>query len=51
METINRRGLLLLIFTPTFVLSVVYFVLGHFIKMPNLLLFCIIATFIMMPIE
>lgn len=51
MKTISRRGLLLLIFTPTFVLNVVYFVLGHFIKMPNLLLFCVIATFTMMPIE
>ena len=40
-----------MIFTPTFVLSVVYFVLGHFIKMPNLLLLCIIATFTIMPIE
>lgn len=51
MKTINRRELLLLIFIPTFVLNVVYFVLGHFVKMPNLLLFCILATFTMMPIE
>ncbi|MED9903646.1 MAG: CPBP family intramembrane glutamic endopeptidase [Lachnospiraceae bacterium] len=51
MKTINKTGLLLSVFAPTFVLSVVYFVLGHFIKMPNLLLFCLIATFTMVPIE
>lgn len=51
MKTINTTKLLILIFTPTFVLSVVYFVLGHFIQMPNLLLFCIIGTFTMVPIE
>ncbi len=51
MKTINKTGLLLSVFAPTFVLNVVYFVLGHFIKMPNLLLFCIIATFTMVPIE
>lgn len=51
MKTINTTKLLLLIFTPTFVLSVMYFVLAHFIKIPNLLLFCIIATFTMVPIE
>lgn len=51
MKTINTTKLLILIFTPTFVLSVVYFALGHFIEMPNLLLFCIIGTFTMAPIE
>lgn len=51
MKTINTTKLLLLIFTPTFVLSVMYFVLAQFIKIPNLLLFCIIATFTMVPIE
>lgn len=51
MKTINTTKLLILIFTPTFVLSVVYFALGHFIQMPNLLLFCIIGTFTMAPIE
>lgn len=51
MKTINTTKLLLLIFTSTFVLSVMYFVLAHFIKIPNLLLFCIIATFTMFPIE
>lgn len=51
MKTINTTKLLFLIFTPTFVLSVMYFVLAHFIKIPNLLLFCIIATFTMFPIE
>lgn len=51
MKTINKTELLLLIFTPTFVLSVVYFVLGNFIKIPNLLLFCIIGTFTIVPIE
>ena len=51
MKTISKTGLLLMIFMPTFVLCAVYFMLGHFIKMPNLLLFCIIATFTMVPIE
>lgn len=51
MKTISKIGLLLMIFMPTFVLCAVYFMLGHFIKMPNLLLFCIIATFTMVPIE
>ena len=51
MKTINKTELLLLIFTPTFVLSVLYFVLGYFTKIPNLLLFCIIGTFTMVPIE
>lgn len=51
MKTINKTELLISIFIPTLVLSVVYFVLGHFIKMPNILLFCIIGTFTMFPIE
>lgn len=51
MKTVKKTELLVSIFTPTLVLSVVYFVLGHFIKMPNLLLFCIIGTFTMFPIE
>lgn len=51
MKTINKTELLISIFIPTLVLSVVYFVLGHFIKIPNLLLFCIIGTFTMFPIE
>lgn len=51
MKTINKTELLISIFILTLVLSVVYFVLGHFIKIPNLLLFCIIGTFTMFPIE
>lgn len=51
MKTINKTELLISIFIPTLVLSVVYFVLGYFIKIPNLLLFCIIGTFTMFPIE
>lgn len=51
MKTINKTELLISIFIPTLVLSVVYFVLGHFIKIPNLLLFCIIGTFTIFPIE
>lgn len=51
MKTINRTQLLISVFVPALVLSVTYFVLGHFVKIPNLLLFCIIGTFTMFPIE
>lgn len=51
MKTINQKKLLLLVLLPTVVLNAVYFVLGHLIKIPGLLLFCITATFTLLPIE
>lgn len=51
MIQIDTKGLLLRIFIPTAVLSGSYLILGHFCKIPHLLLFCILATFILVPIE
>lgn len=51
MKKINVKGLLLRIFIPTLILSLAYLVLGHFCKIPHLLLFCILATVILVPIE
>lgn len=51
MIQIDTKGLLFRIFIPTVVLSGSYLVLGHFCKIPHLLLFCILATFILVPIE
>ncbi|MFA9464007.1 MAG: lysostaphin resistance A-like protein [Velocimicrobium sp.] len=51
MNKIDTKGLLLRIFIPTLVLSLTYLLLGNFCKMPYLLLFCILATVILVPIE
>ncbi len=51
MNKIGIKVLLLRIFAPTLVLSVSYLVLGHFCNIPHLLLFCILGTFILVPME
>ncbi|RDU22600.1 CPBP family intramembrane glutamic endopeptidase [Anaerosacchariphilus polymeriproducens] len=51
MNKIDTKGLLLRIFIPTLVLSFTYLLLGHFCKIPHLLLFCILGTVILVPIE
>lgn len=51
MIKIGTKGLLLRIFIPTTILSITYFWLGHFCRIPQLLLFCILGTIILVPIE
>ena len=51
MNTINTKKLLLYIFIPTSVLSLSYLILGHYCSMPHILLFCILGTFTLVPIE
>lgn len=48
---INIKGLLAKIFIPSTVLISVYLLLGYFCTMPHLLLFCILGTIILVPIE
>lgn len=50
-KRLDTKGVLLRIFTPTLILCVTYFLLGHFCKIPQLLLFCIMGTIILVPIE
>ena len=51
MNKIDTKGLLLKIFIPTIVLCLSYLVLGHLCNMPYILLFCILGTFTLFPIE
>lgn len=50
-NTIDTKGLLLRIFIPATALSISYLLLGHFCKVPHILLFCILGTVILVPIE
>ncbi len=51
MNQITTKGLLLKIFIPTTITSLIYLLLGHFCNIPHLLLFCILATIFPMPLE
>lgn len=51
MVKIDTKGILWRIFLPTIVLSFIYLLAGHFWTMPYILLFCILGTFILLPIE
>ena len=51
MTKIDTKGLVLRIFTPTIVLSLSYLLLGHFCNIPHILLFCILGTVILVPME
>lgn len=51
MNKIDTKGLLLRIFIPTIILSLSYLMLGHFCGIPRILLFCILGTFTLVPIE
>lgn len=48
---IDTKGILLRVFIPTAILSVIYLVLGCFFRIPQLLLLCILGTIILAPIE
>lgn len=51
MNRIDTKGLLLRILIPTAAFSFAWLVLGHFCTIPNLLLFCILASVILVPAE
>ena len=51
MNKIDTKGLLLRIFVPAAVLSLSYLLLGHFCNIPHILLFCILGTFTLVPME
>lgn len=51
MNIINTRQLGVKIFVPTTVFSGLYLFLGQFCKIPHLLLFCILGTIVLVPIE
>lgn len=51
MNRIDTKGLLLRIFIPTIIFSLSYLLLGHFCNIPHILLFCILGTVILVPME
>ena len=51
MNQITIKKTLLYILTPTAVLSLGYLISGHFAGMPHLLLFCLLGTVTLVPIE
>ena len=51
MNRINTKRLILYILIPTAVVSLSYLMLGHFCQIPHLLLFCILGTVTLVPIE
>ena len=51
MNQLTIKKVLLYIFTPTAVLSLGYLISGHFAGMPHLLLFCLLGTVTLVPIE
>ena len=51
MNQITVKKTLLYIITPTAVLSLSYLVVGHFCRIPHLLLFCLLGTVTLVPIE
>ena len=51
MEQISIKKLLLCIAAPTVVLSLSYLIAGHFCSMPYLLLFCLLGTVTLVPVE
>lgn len=51
MNKINTKGLILRIFIPTAALSLSYLILGHFGSIPHILLFCILGTLVLVPME
>lgn len=51
MNTIRTKGLLLRIFTPAAAISLIYLLLGFYLPLPHLLLFCLVGTFTLVPIE
>ena len=51
MDKIDTKGLILRIFIPAIVLSLIYLLLGNFCNIPHILLFCILGTLILVPME
>lgn len=51
MNKIDTTGLILRIFPPTIVLSLSYLLLGNFCNIPHILLFCILGTVTLVPME
>lgn len=51
MNKLDTKGLLLRILIPTAVLSLSYLLLGFYCNIPYILLFCILGTVILVPIE
>lgn len=51
MDKIELKGLLTRVFVPTAVFTSAYFILGHFCGIPHLLLFCLLGTVILVPVE
>ena len=51
MDQITIKKLLLFILTPTLVLSLSYLILGYICSMPYILLFCLLGTVTLVPIE
>ena len=51
MNQIDTKELLLRIFIPTTILSLSYLLLGQFCDIPHMLLFCILGTVILVPLE
>lgn len=51
MNKIDTKGLVIRVFIPTIVLCLSYLILGHFCNMPYILLFCILGTVILVPME
>ncbi len=51
MNRLDTKGLLLRIFIPTIVFSLSYLIFGLFCNIPHILLFCIMGTFILVPME
>lgn len=51
MEQIGTKGLLLRIFIPSAALSLSYLLLGHFCEIPHILLFCLLGTVTLVPVE
>lgn len=51
MKEITTKGLLARVFFPTTVLTASYIALGHFCRIPQILLFCILAFWVLFPSE
>lgn len=51
MNQIDTKGLIVRIFAPTTVFSLSYLLLGNFCNIPHLLLFCILGTVTLVPME
>lgn len=49
MNQVDTKGLLLKIFVPTTILTLSYLLVGQFVNIPNILLFCILATVVLIP--